>query len=535
MPDSVRVRYAPSPTGDPHIGNIRTAMFNWLLARRNGGRFIVRVEDTDQNRITAGAVDNILNGLDWLGIDWDEGPRVGGDFGPYFQSQRLDRYAAAAEQLIAAGNAYRCYCSPERVADLRKEQARNKVRQGYDSHCRYLSDSERTTNEAAGMSYVLRFAMPQSGHTSVDDAIRGHVEWQNELTDDFVLVKSDGFPTYHMAVVVDDHAMQISHVLRAEEWLPSTPRHVQLYHALELPMPRFGHLPMILGSDRAKLSKRHGATSLMEYRDAGYTPEALVNFMALLGWSLDGETEVMPVDTIREHFTLERVGKPAAIFDLDKLQWMNGVYIRQLDAGDLAARVLPFLQRDLPDHLLPIDQSYLLRLVPLIQERLKTLSDAPNMLSYFLEETPEYDTAMLIQRNMDSAGTLAAVRRAASDLADVDPSGFHRRTPGRAAARRGQRSGPQRASVPGRLAGRHVGAQRHPAVVRYVGSTGSGARAPPTVGRRRETVRRLMVRWLPWSGPAVCVASRQWLPAVGTETSDVPLLAAGHSIIRIRL
>ena len=424
MPDSVRVRYAPSPTGDPHIGNIRTAMFNWLFARRNGGRFIVRVEDTDQNRITEGAVDNILNGLDWLGIDWDEGPRVGGDFGPYFQSQRLDRYAAAAGQLVATGEAYRCYCSPERVADLRKEQARNKVRQGYDSHCRYLSDSERAANEAAGMSYVLRFAMPQSGNTSVDDAIRGHVEWQNELTDDFVLVKSDGFPTYHMAVVVDDHAMQISHVLRAEEWLPSTPRHVQLYRALELPMPRFGHLPMILGSDRAKLSKRHGATSVMEYRDEGYTPEALINFMALLGWSLDGETDVMPVDTIREHFTLERVGKPAAIFDLDKLQWMNGVYIRLLDAGDLADRVLPFLQRDLPDHLLPIDQGYLLRLVPLIQERLKTLSDAPDMLSYFFEGTPVYDTAMLIQRNMDSAGTLAAVRRAASDLADVDPYGF---------------------------------------------------------------------------------------------------------------
>ena len=424
MPDAVRVRYAPSPTGDPHIGNIRTAMFNWLFARRNGGQFIVRVEDTDQGRITEGSVDNILNGLEWLGIDWDEGPRVGGPYAPYFQSQRLDRYHAAAQQLVDSGDAYRCYCSPERVAELRKDQARNKQRQGYDSHCRFLSESERQARESSGATAVLRFAMPQSGATSVDDAIRGHVEWQNDLTDDFVLVKTDGFPTYHMAVVVDDHAMQISHVLRAEEWLPSTPRHVQLFRALNLPMPQFGHLPMILGSDRAKLSKRHGATSLMEYRDDGYTPGALINFMALLGWSLDGETDVMSVDTIRAQFTLERVGKPAAIFDLEKLQWMNGVYIRQMEPEVLASQLLPFLQRDLPDHLLPVDQDYLLRLVPLIQERLKTLSDAPDMLSYFFEQDPDYEAAMLIQRNMDADGTLAALRRAVADLAAVATDQF---------------------------------------------------------------------------------------------------------------
>ena len=424
MTDSVRVRYAPSPTGDPHIGNIRTAMFNWLFARRNAGRFVVRVEDTDQGRITEGSVDNILNGLEWLGIDWDEGPRVGGEFGPYFQSQRLERYHAAAEQLIASGDAYRCYCSPERVADLRKAQARNKQRQGYDGRCRFLSDAERREQERSGATSVLRFAMPQSGVTSVDDAIRGHVEWQNDLTDDFVLVKTDGFPTYHMAVVVDDHAMQISHVLRAEEWLPSTPRHVQLYRALGLPMPQFGHLPMILGSDRAKLSKRHGATSLMEYRDDGYTPEALINFMALLGWSLDGETDVMSVDAIREHFTLDRVSKPAAIFDLDKLQWMNGVYIRQMEPRDLAARILPFLQQEFPHHLLPVDQDYLLRLIPLVQERLKTLADAPDMLSYLFEANPQYEGRMLIQRNMDADGALAALQRATADLALVSPDEF---------------------------------------------------------------------------------------------------------------
>ena len=425
MSSPIRARYAPSPTGNPHIGNIRTAMFNWLFARRNGGQFVVRVEDTDQGRITEGAVDNILDGLEWLGIDWDEGPRVGGPYGPYFQSERLERYCAAAEQLIASGNAYRCYCSPERVAELRKEQARNKQRQGYDSRCRFLSDSERKANEAAGLPSVVRFAMPQSGITSVEDVIRGHVEWQNELTDDFVLIKSDGFPTYHMAVVVDDHAMQISHILRAEEWLPSTPRHVQLFRALDLPMPQFGHLPMILGSDRAKLSKRHGATSLLEYRDDGFVPDALVNFMVLLGWSLDGETDVMTVDTVKDNFTLERVGKPAAIFDLDKLQWMNGVYIRQMCIGDLADQILPFLEREYSGELLPIDREYLLRITPLVQERLKTLADAPDMLSYFFEDELQYEAESVVQRGMDVPGTLAALRRASDDLSGVSKSDFH--------------------------------------------------------------------------------------------------------------
>ena len=425
MSSPIRARYAPSPTGNPHIGNIRTAMFNWLFARRHGGQFVVRVEDTDQGRITEGAVDHILDGLEWLGIDWDEGPRVGGPYGPYFQSERLERYNAAAERLMTSGNAYRCYCSPERVADLRKEQARDKQRQGYDSHCRYLSDGEREKNEAAGLSSVVRFAMPQSGTTSVEDVIRGHVEWQNELTDDFVLVKTDGFPTYHMAVVVDDDAMQISHVLRAEEWLPSTPRHVQLFRALDLPMPQFGHLPMILGSDRAKLSKRHGATSLLEYKDDGFVPDALVNFMVLLGWSLDGETEVMTVDTIRDNFALERVGKPAAIFDLDKLQWMNGVYIRQMSIDDLADQILPFLEKEYPRDMLPLDRAYLLRIAPLVQERLKTLADAPDMLSYFFEDELQYDAASVVQRGMDAAGAVAALRRAADDLSAVDISEFH--------------------------------------------------------------------------------------------------------------
>ena len=320
MADNIRVRYAPSPTGFPHIGNIRTAFFNWLFARSNGGKFIVRVEDTDQQRLVPGAVDAILDGLEWLGIDWDEGPRVEGPYGPYLQSERLDQYRRAADQLIAQGQAYRCYCTRERLAEVREEQQKRKQSIGYDRHCRDLGDQQRSDLDAEGAPSVVRFAMPASGITEVDDLIRGHVEWQNELVDDFVLLKSDGFPTYHLAVVADDHAMEISHVLRAEEWLSSTPRHLQLYQALNYPPPRFGHLPMILGPDRSKLSKRHGATAITEYQEGGYLPDALKNFMVLLGWSLDDQTDVMPLQTVIDNFSLERVGKPAAIFDLERLQ-----------------------------------------------------------------------------------------------------------------------------------------------------------------------------------------------------------------------
>ena len=418
MADNVRVRYAPSPTGFPHIGNIRTALFNWLFARRYGGKFVVRVEDTDQERLVPGAVDAILDGLDWLGIDWDEGPRVDGPYGPYFQSQRLDYYGKAADDLIARGKAYRCYCTRERLAQVREEQQREKRSIGYDRHCRYLTPDQRNDLEAEGGPSVVRFAMPTSGTTAVNDLIRGEVEWQNELVDDFVLIKSDGFPTYHLAVVVDDHLMEISHVLRAEEWLSSTPRHLRLYEGLDYAPPQFGHLPMILGPDRAKLSKRHGATSILEYRDEGYLPDALKNFMVLLGWSLDDQTDVMSPEVIKENFSLERVGKPAAIFDVERLQWMNGVYIRQLSPEELADRMMPFLERDLSTELLPVDREYLLRIVPLVQERLKLLSESARLTSYFFTENLEYETD-LIQRGMDREGTLRALQRIEVELARV--------------------------------------------------------------------------------------------------------------------
>jgi len=415
----VRVRYAPSPTGQPHIGNIRTALFNWLFARRHGGKFIVRVEDTDQDRLVPGAVDAILDGLEWLNIEWEEGPRVDGPYGPYFQSQRLDIYREMVEGLITRGEAYRCYCTRERLDQLRKIQERQKLPTRYDSRCRNLTSEQRQGLEAEGAPSVVRFAMPTSGTTTVHDLIRGDVAWRNELHDDFILLKSDGFPTYHLANVVDDHLMEISHVLRAEEWLPSTPRHLQIYRALGFPPPLFGHLPMIMGPDRAKLSKRHGATSVLEYRDQGYLPEALLNFMVLLGWSLDDKTEIMPLGMVKEKFSLERVGKSGAIFDKDKLLWMNGVYLRQLSPQELAERMLPYLERDLPAHLLPVDREYLLSIVPLIQERIKLLSDAADLTIYFFQDELDYDSANLVPRGIDRECTLAALERALADLSSV--------------------------------------------------------------------------------------------------------------------
>ena len=420
MAENIRVRYAPSPTGFPHIGNIRTAFFNWLFARRNGGKFIVRVEDTDRERLVPGAVDSILDGLEWLGVDWDEGPRVDGPFGPYLQSERLELYRQAADRLIAQGNAYRCYCTRERLADIREVQQREKRSIGYDRHCKSLTREQHMDLDAEGVPSVVRFAMPESGTTEVNDLIRGQVEWQNDLVDDFVLLKSDGFPTYHLAVVVDDHLMEISHVLRAEEWLSSTPRHLQLYQAFDYPPPRFGHLPMILGPDRSKLSKRHGATSITEYREAGYLPDALKNFMVLLGWSLDDQTDVMPINVIASNFSLERVGKPAAIFDLERLGWMNGVYIRQLTIEELAAHMSPFLERDMPAELLPVNWQYFLRVVPLIQERLKLLSDSAQMTSYFFVEKLDYSSVNLVQKGMDAESTVTALQRAGHALIGIE-------------------------------------------------------------------------------------------------------------------
>ncbi len=397
MSAKVRVRYAPSPTGEPHVGNIRTALFNWLYARHTGGEFILRIEDTDQMRIMEGALEAIYDSLEWLGLDWDEGPRVGGLYGPYIQSERkaMGVYQEQADQLVRQGHAYYCYCTPEELDQRRKEQQRRGLPPRYNRRCRYLSPAEHSNNQ--GKPRVVRFMTPEQGDPiTVNDIIRGDVAFDPAVLDDFVLLKSDGFPTYHLASVMDDHAMQISHVLRAEEWLPSTPRHLLLYQALAWDPPQFGHMPMILGPDRTKLSKRHGATSTLDYRDQGFLPEAMSNFLALLGWSLDDKTEIISSEDMVRHFSLERVGKSPAIFDRTKLEWMNGVYLRQLPQDKLVNQLSEALDSYIRKHQEPVQipptPEYLRAVVPLVQERLKALDpeEVWELCSFFLVELPEY-------------------------------------------------------------------------------------------------------------------------------------------------
>ena len=420
MTSSVRVRYAPSPTGYPHVGNIRTALFNWLFARHCGGSFIVRIEDTDTSRKIEGAVEAILDGLKWLGMDWDEGPEVGGKYGPYFQSQRLDIYHEAAQRLISQGDAFYCYCSPQRLGEMRAEQTRLKQPPGYDRRCRNLSQQERAKKEAEAITPVVRFKTPLEGQTRFNDLIRGKVVFENATIDDFVLLKSDGYPTYHLASVVDDHLMEISHVLRAEEWLSSTPRHLLLYQALGFEPPQFAHLPMLLGADRSKLSKRHGAVAITEYREQGYLPEAMVNFLTLLGWSLDDKTELLSRKELKDNFSLERVSRTAAIFNKDKLEWMNGVYIRQLSPEDFARQALPFLERDLPAEVKrPLSTDYVKQVMPLIQERAKTLAEVAELTQFFFTSKLSYEPGLLIVKKMDPGSAISALEASLERLGQL--------------------------------------------------------------------------------------------------------------------
>ncbi|MBI4328418.1 MAG: glutamate--tRNA ligase [Chloroflexi bacterium] len=399
--EPVRVRYPPSPTGLPHVGNIRTALFNWLLARHTGGQFILRIEDTDRERLVEGAYEAILESLRWLGLDWDEGPEAGGPHAPYIQSERqkLGLYAEAARELVEKGDAYRCYCSTERLEKLRERQAINSLPTGYDRRCRNLSREEQARYQEEGIPPVVRFKMPLTGRTTFHDLLRGDVTWDNARMDDYVLLKADGFPTYHLANVVDDHAMRITHVLRGDEWLASTPRHVLLYQAFGWEPPQFAHLALVLGEDRAKLSKRHGAVALLDFRDDGYLPEAMVNFLALMGWSLDDKTTLISRADLVKHFSLDRVSASPAAFDLDKLKWMNGSYIRQLPLEEFTGRALSFLED--PDHGLPpriprpLDRNYVQRVCALLQERVRTLAEMSEQAELFFTDEVIYPPLLI--------------------------------------------------------------------------------------------------------------------------------------------
>lgn len=397
---NVRVRYPPSPTGFPHVGNIRAALFNWLFARHHGGKFIVRIEDTDQSRIVQGATESIFESLAWLGLDYDEGPdpndpsRDIGDHGPYVQSRRLTMYQDAVQRLIAEGRAYQCYCSPERLDEVRKAQQARKEPPRYDNHCRNLSTDARAQQEASGAPWVVRIATPLDGETTFHDSVRGDITFQNATQDDFVAVKSDGFPTYHLANVVDDHAMEITHVLRGDEWVSSTPKHVILYKAFGWELPVFAHLPLILGPDKAKLSKRHGDTALIDYKNRGYLPEAMFNFLGLLGWSLDDRTEIISKDEFVSHFDIDRVLANPAVFNVEKLDWMNGVYIRSLSPDEFAERARPFLEAAVGG---PVEIERIQPIIPLLQERVKVLSEIGEMAGFFYKEGAlEYEAETLL-------------------------------------------------------------------------------------------------------------------------------------------
>ena len=410
MTAPVRVRFAPSPTGSLHVGNIRTALFAWLFARHNSGSFILRIEDTDVARRVEGAIEEIMDSLRWLGLDWDEGPDVGGDYGPYVQSERLDLYRHAAQQLISQGDAYYCYCSPERLQEMRAEQMKRKQPPGYDRHCRDLPVETWGEKAAEGIRPVVRFKTPLDGQTGFSDVVWGEVKFENSTLDDLVLLKSDGYPTYNLANIVDDHAMEISHVIRAEEFISTTPHHVLLYKALGYEPPLFAHLPRVLGSDRSKLSKRHGAVSISEFQKQGYLPEAMVNFLALLGWSLDDKTEIMSRRELIDNFSLERVSKTAAVFNREKLDWMNGVYIRDLSPEDFVRQALPFLDKGLPAGIKrPLPHDYVRRMMPLIQERAKTLAEVPDLTRFFFVDKLEYQTDLLIGKNMDKESATRAL------------------------------------------------------------------------------------------------------------------------------
>lgn len=386
MPEKVRVRFAPSPTGYLHIGGARTALFNYLFARHEGGSFILRIEDTDQTRSTKEAVENILDSLRWLGLDWDEGPSKGGNLGPYYQMERLEIYKNYAGELLKKKKAYFCYCSPEELAERKKEALRKGKPPGYDGRCRNLSSEER-----AGKERAIRFKASDEGVTEVEDLIRGKVKFENVLLDDFVIVKSSGIPTFIFANVVDDHLMKITHVIRGDEHLSNTPRQVLLYQALGFSLPSFGHLSMIMGSDRKKLSKRTGATSLDWYRQRGYLPQALVNYLALLGWGTSESQELFSsVEEIIRKFSLKAVSKNPAIFDIQKLDWMNGQYIKRLEVEELTRLVEPYLKEK---NLLrgDEDEEWLKKVMALEQERLKTLSQITEYADFFFLSEITYD------------------------------------------------------------------------------------------------------------------------------------------------
>ena len=430
-----RVRFAPSPTGYLHVGGARTALFNWLYARRHGGTFILRIEDTDVERSSADMISGILSSMTWLGLTWDEGPGVGGPHAPYFQTERLDKYRAAAARLVASGHAYYCYCRPDELAAKRDAAQAAGNAWMYDRACRSLSGDEIARREAAGQPRAIRFLVPP-GLTTFTDLVRGHIEFAREHIEDFVILRSDGYPTYHLSVVVDDVEMEITQVVRGDDHISNTPKQVLLYEALGAPVPEFAHVPLILGPDKKRLSKRHGATSVGEYETQGYLPEAMINFLALLGWSPGGNQEVFSRDELIERFSLDGISGGNAVFNSEKLDWFNQQHIMRLPADEILRRLRPaieaaglwrdsFLDAAGADEAAPGGRLWIARVIELLKPRARKLSDIVPALVPFVSDQITYDEAA-VNKHLKGEGVtehLSAWRDVVKSLATLEPAG----------------------------------------------------------------------------------------------------------------
>ncbi len=420
-----RVRFAPSPTGHMHLGSARTALYDYLFAKKTGGQFILRIEDTDQKRYVEGAEQELLDGLHWLGLDWDEGPDKGGDYGPYRQSERKEIYQKYARQLIEAGHAYYCFCTPERLQAVREEQISNKIQAKYDGTCRDIPLEEADRRIANGESYVVRFKMPKEGTTVVNDLLRGEISIENSTLDDSIIVKSDGLALYHLAAPVDDHLMKITHVLRGSEWLPTFPLHSLIHKAFGWEEPVWVHLSVFLKpSGKGKMSKREAmdlakdgkSIFIKDLRELGFLPEAVINWIALMGWSFDDHTEFFNLDDLIEKFSLERLNPSPAAINFSKFDHFNGLHIRNLSIPDLTKRIHPFFVKNG----FKADLEKLEKITPIIQERLQTLDDATDLAGFLLEEEVEVNKEDLIAKKTTQEESLAILKEIYTVLAKLD-------------------------------------------------------------------------------------------------------------------
>jgi len=399
---NIRVRFAPSPTGFLHVGSLRTILFNYLIAKKGKGKLILRIEDTDQKREVSGAVEGLIDIIDWLGIKFDEGPHIGGDFGPYIQTQRLDIYKKYVNELLASKKAYYCFCSAERLERMRSDQQAKKLPPRYDRNCRDLTEKEIQERIQKGENFVIRQKMPIGGETKVYDELRGEISFKNQDLEDQVLIKSDGVPTYQFASVIDDHLMEISHILRGEEWISSFPKNALLYQAFDWKIPKFIHMPLSLNKEGGKLSKRQGDVAVEDYRAKGYLPEALMNFSVLQGWHPKNDNEIFNLDELEKEFKIEDMGTSPAIFDIDKLDYFNGYYIRQKSIDELLVLCKPFLKEILTAaaNESKTTDEYIKKVIELEQERLKKLSEISELTEFFFSDELDYESDLLIWKKL---------------------------------------------------------------------------------------------------------------------------------------